>query len=250
MPSSSPPGRCRAPSRASRWTAPGVVTSDEFLALRELPSRRRWSSAVAPSAAASSPRPWPTWAPRSPSSRPCPRSSPAADADVTKLVERSFKKRGITVRTGVPVTGHEPHDDGTVVSFGEGETVDVELVVVSVGRRPLTDGLGLDGTGVEVDDRGFVVVDERCRTDEPGGVGHRRRDRHPPARPRRLRRGHPRHRRHPRRGPPAGGLRPRAVVHLLPPRGRLRRPLRGDRRGRRARRRRVQAPLHPATAGP
>ena len=42
------------------------------------------------------------------------------------------------------------------------------LVVVSVGRRPLSDGLGLDGTAVEVDERGFVVVDECCRTGEPG----------------------------------------------------------------------------------
>ena len=92
------------------------------------------------------------------------------DADATKVVERSFKKRGITVRTGVMVQGHTPDPSGshTTVSFGEGETLDVEKVVVSVGRRPFADLLGLGGTGVAVDERGFVVVDERCRTGEPG----------------------------------------------------------------------------------
>ena len=91
------------------------------------------------------------------------------DADATKVVERSFKKRGITVRTGVAVTGHSPDPSGatTTVSFGEGESVSVELVVVSVGRRPFADSLGLDGTGVVVTERGFVDVDERCRTGEP-----------------------------------------------------------------------------------
>lgn len=89
------------------------------------------------------------------------------DEDITKVVERAFKKRGITVRSGVMVSGHAPHDNGTVVSFGEGETLDVEMVVVSVGRRPYPDHLGLDGTAVVVDERQFVVVDEYCRTAEP-----------------------------------------------------------------------------------
>ncbi len=52
--------------------------------------------------------------------------------------------------------------------FGEGESLDVETVVVSVGRRPLSDNLGLDGTKVEVSDRGHIVVDDWCRTAEPG----------------------------------------------------------------------------------
>ena len=92
------------------------------------------------------------------------------DADAAKVVERSFKKRGITVRTGVMVQGHSPDPSGshTTVSFGEGETLDVETVVVSVGRRPYADLLGLDGTSVAVDQRGFVEVDERCRSGEPG----------------------------------------------------------------------------------
>jgi dihydrolipoamide dehydrogenase len=92
------------------------------------------------------------------------------DADAAKVVERSFKKRGITVRTGVMVQGHTPDPSGshTTVSFGEGESVDVETIVVSVGRRPNADLLGLEGTGVTTDQRGFVEIDERCRTGEPG----------------------------------------------------------------------------------
>jgi len=92
------------------------------------------------------------------------------DPDATRVVERSFKKRKITVRTGVAVSGHTPSADGstTSVAFGDGESIDVELVVVSVGRRPFADKLGLDHTGVTVDDRGFVEVDDRCRTGEAG----------------------------------------------------------------------------------
>ena len=97
-----------------------------------------------------------------------PKMLPGCDDDVARVVQRSFTKRGIDVRTGVQVTGHERSGDGTVVTLAEGEPVPVELVVVSVGRRPLSDGLGLDGTGVAVDERGFVQVDERCRTAADG----------------------------------------------------------------------------------
>lgn len=99
-----------------------------------------------------------------------PKILPGLDDDITRVVVKSFKDRGIQVRTGVAVSGHEPHshDGGTKVLFGDGESLDVETVVVSVGRRPLADELGLDGTKVEVSDRGHVVVDDWCRTAEPG----------------------------------------------------------------------------------
>ena len=80
----------------------------------------------------------------------------------------AFKGRGIDVRTGVKVEGHDPGDGGTTVRFGDGETLEVDAVIVSVGRRPLSETLGLDGTGVKVDERGFVDVDELCRTGEDG----------------------------------------------------------------------------------
>jgi dihydrolipoyl dehydrogenase len=98
-----------------------------------------------------------------------PKILPGVDSDVANVVVRSFKKKKIDIRTGVPVTGHVPNDNGgTTVEFGDGEKLEVDAVVVSVGRRPYADRLGLEGTGVVVTDRGFVEVDEFCRTGEPG----------------------------------------------------------------------------------
>lgn len=98
-----------------------------------------------------------------------PKILPGCDLDAANVVVRSFKKKGIDIRTGVNVTGHTPNGaGGTTVAFGEGETLEVDAVIVSVGRRPFADTLGLAGTAVKVTDRGFVEVDEMCRTAEPG----------------------------------------------------------------------------------
>ena len=98
-----------------------------------------------------------------------PKILPGLDADVANVVVRSFKKKKIAIKTGVAVTGHVPDaEGGTTVNFGEGESVTVDACIVSVGRRPFADQLGLTGTGVVVTDRGFVEVDEFCRTGEPG----------------------------------------------------------------------------------
>ena len=98
-----------------------------------------------------------------------PKILPGLDSDVANVVVRSFKKKGITIKTGVMVNGHTPNDDGgTTVQFGEGESVEVDAVIVSVGRRPFADQLGLDGTAVKVSERGFVEVDEFCQTGEAG----------------------------------------------------------------------------------
>ncbi len=98
-----------------------------------------------------------------------PKILPGLDNDVANVVVRSFKKKGITIKTGVMVNGHTPNDNGgTTVAFGDGESVEVDAVIVSVGRRPFADQLGLDGTAVKVSERGFVEVDEFCQTGEPG----------------------------------------------------------------------------------
>ncbi len=92
------------------------------------------------------------------------------DTDVVKVVRRSFRKRRIAVHAGVMVHGYEPRSDGsgTVVSFGKGRSVDVDLVVVAVGRYPRTEELGLVDAGVKLTDRGFIEVDATCQTSVPG----------------------------------------------------------------------------------
>jgi len=93
---------------------------------------------------------------------------PGVDTDVVRPVQRAFQKRGIDIRTGVKVTGHTPGPAGTAVHLDGADDLEVDAVVVSVGRRPLSDDLVADGTGVEIDARGFVVVDEWCRTGADG----------------------------------------------------------------------------------
>jgi dihydrolipoamide dehydrogenase len=97
-----------------------------------------------------------------------PKILPGCDEDITRVVERSFRKRGMEIRTGVAVKSQQTDDDGVTVTFGDNdETITVDTVVVSVGRRPASDTMGLEATGVEVDKRGFVVVDQNCRTAVP-----------------------------------------------------------------------------------
>lgn len=102
-----------------------------------------------------------------------PKILPGCDIDVANVVVRTFRKKNIEIRTGVKVTGHTLNGNGgTTIHFGADdnnpEQLEVDAVVVSVGRRPYADELGLASTGVSVSDRGFVEVDEFCRTTEPG----------------------------------------------------------------------------------
>ncbi len=89
------------------------------------------------------------------------------DQQVAQTVVRAFQKRGIKTHTGVRVLGF----DGSVVRFeaknGE-EQLPVDKVVVSVGRRPRSENIGLDSAGIKVDERGFVVVDANMRTSVDG----------------------------------------------------------------------------------
>ena len=94
----------------------------------------------------------------------------SCDEDVVRAVAWSFKKRGIDVKAGVQLQGHtpDPSGQGTVILFGDGEKLAVDAVVVSVGRRPRTEGLLAPDTGVVVDIRGFVEADPTMRTAAPG----------------------------------------------------------------------------------
>ncbi|WP_426573422.1 dihydrolipoyl dehydrogenase [Aquihabitans sp. McL0605] len=93
-----------------------------------------------------------------------PQILPGVDKDVVNVVRRSFKGRGIDVRTGTKVLGQTPGSTGTTIELEGQDPLNVDAVIVSIGRRPLSDSLGLLGTGVVVDQRGFVEVDELCRT--------------------------------------------------------------------------------------
>ena len=98
-----------------------------------------------------------------------PKILPGCDDDAANVVMRSFKRRGMQVLTGVSVTGHTPNDDGvtTTVHYGDGQSVVVNAVVVSVGRRPMTDNLLQPDTGVGLNARSYIEVDELCRTAAP-----------------------------------------------------------------------------------
>lgn len=83
---------------------------------------------------------------------------PGAEPEAAKVLSREFKKKGVKVRTGVAVDPAEVHEDRVVVPF-DGDAVEVDTVLVAVGRAPVTEGIGLETTKVEVE-RGFVHVDK------------------------------------------------------------------------------------------
>ncbi|MEO9180679.1 MAG: dihydrolipoyl dehydrogenase [Acidimicrobiales bacterium] len=86
------------------------------------------------------------------------------DTEVATVVARAFKKRGIEIKTGVTITGHAPKKGKTTIAIEGDDDVNVDMVVMSVGRRPRTEGLLGEGTGVEINDRGFIVADRNMRT--------------------------------------------------------------------------------------
>ncbi len=92
---------------------------------------------------------------------------PQEDADATAELAKQFGRRGIAVHTGKQCS--RVVDDGRelTVHFGEGETAQADLMLVSVGRAPLVEGLGLEAIGVEVDVRKGIATDERRRTTVP-----------------------------------------------------------------------------------
>ena len=97
---------------------------------------------------------------------------PQEDEDATKELAKQFKRRGITVHTGKQCTQVDDHGSHLTVHFGppesaERESVDADLMLVSVGRGPLVQGLGLEEIGVQLDPRRGVAADEHRRTTVP-----------------------------------------------------------------------------------
>ena len=100
------------------------------------------------------------------------RILPLEDADSSALVERSFKKRGMDFYTGAVVESSDVTKGSVKLDFkdkkGQQQTLKVQHVLSAVGRVPNTNDLGLDAGGVELDDQGFLVVDQYMRTSATG----------------------------------------------------------------------------------
>ncbi|MGH3648818.1 MAG: dihydrolipoyl dehydrogenase [Micromonosporaceae bacterium] len=95
-----------------------------------------------------------------------PRLVAAEDDDCSKQVERAFRKRKINFKVNKPFEKLEKIDSGVRVTVAGGETIEAELLLVAVGRGPTTQGLGYEEQGISMD-RGFVLTDERLRTNVP-----------------------------------------------------------------------------------
>ena len=100
------------------------------------------------------------------------RTLPGADAELAQAFQRSMTKQGITFRLGQKVTGAKTSATGVTLSFepvagGPAESLTADVVLLAVGRRPVTAGLGLESVGLATDARGFIATDH-FRTAAPG----------------------------------------------------------------------------------
>jgi dihydrolipoamide dehydrogenase len=96
-----------------------------------------------------------------------PRLVPNEDEFASKQLERAFRRRKIKAKTGVKFTGAAQSDNAVTVTLESGESLEADLLLVAVGRGPNTAGHGYDDAGVKMD-RGFVLTNERLRTNLPG----------------------------------------------------------------------------------
>jgi dihydrolipoamide dehydrogenase len=95
-----------------------------------------------------------------------PHLLPTEEESSSKLLERAFRRRGINFKLGTRFESVKDTGTGVTVTLEGGTTIDAELLLVAVGRGPVSAGLGYDEVGVAMD-RGFVLVDELCRTNIP-----------------------------------------------------------------------------------
>lgn len=90
-----------------------------------------------------------------------------ADRDVAKVAAKDFKQQGLDIRLGAKMTAATAGKGGLNVDYEDADgshTLEVDKLIVAVGRRPFTDGLFSDDAGIQLDDRGFIEVDDECRT--------------------------------------------------------------------------------------
>lgn len=96
-----------------------------------------------------------------------PHLVPNEEESISKQLERAFRKRGIDYSLGVRFQGVTQNDDGVVVTLENGTTYEAELLLVAVGRGPVTQNLGYEEAGITID-RGFVITNDRLETSVPG----------------------------------------------------------------------------------
>jgi dihydrolipoamide dehydrogenase len=92
---------------------------------------------------------------------------PQEDADAAKELAKQFGKRGINLQLGKQCTGVEQQGNSLRVSFGDGESIEADLMLVAVGRGPLVENIGLEAAGIEFDKRTGIAADEHRRTTVP-----------------------------------------------------------------------------------
>jgi dihydrolipoamide dehydrogenase len=96
-----------------------------------------------------------------------PHLVPLEDESSSKQLERAFRKRGINFELGTRFKSHEVKADGVTVTLEDGKTFTAEILLVAVGRGPVSANLGYEDQGITMD-RGYVLVDDKCRTNVPG----------------------------------------------------------------------------------
>ncbi|MEM7735687.1 MAG: dihydrolipoyl dehydrogenase [Deinococcota bacterium] len=96
------------------------------------------------------------------------RIMPTMDAEIAKDALRSFKKQGLKFKLGCKVTAAKVQDGKCVVEIEGQDAINCDRVLIAVGRRPNTDGLGLEAVGITPDKRGFIPVDDHFQTQVPG----------------------------------------------------------------------------------
>jgi len=90
-----------------------------------------------------------------------------ADRDVATVAAKEYKQQGIDIKLGAKVTAAKAGKNGVAVSYDDkngSQSIEVDKLVVAVGRKPHTDNLFSDDAGIHLDDRGFIIVDDECRT--------------------------------------------------------------------------------------
>ncbi len=89
------------------------------------------------------------------------------DESSSKQLERAYRKRGINFELGVRFKSHTVTADGVTVELEDGKTFSADVLLVAVGRGPVSANLGYEEQGITMD-RGYVIVDDKCRTNVPG----------------------------------------------------------------------------------